>query len=68
MWVKCAKCGRIDKTEMRLFSKIGESFCLKRHVGTKNTMKCVDCCDETGYAKLCRECCPTGHGTHGENK
>jgi hypothetical protein len=48
--VICVKCGVVDKTT-------------KAHVGTNNTMRCVDCADNTGRARQCRKCCPTNHGT-----
>lgn len=54
----CTKCGKRD------VSKPG-------HTGTSTVMRCPDCegPDGTpslmGHASMCRDCCPTGHGTHG---
>ena len=59
MWLKCADCGKTDKTE-------------KGYIGTQPTMVCPDCnkgnTNKYGapLAQLCRGCCPTGHGTHFE--
>ncbi len=58
-WLKCERCGAVDTDTY--------------HAGTAVEMLCRDCADPcrtassvTGYATLCRKCCPTGHGTHGE--
>ena len=50
--VKCIHCGILDQNS-------------PGHVGTDKTMKCPDChVRATGeYVAMCRECCPTGHGT-----
>ncbi len=57
-WLKCERCGAIDTDTYS--------------VGTSVEMLCRDCSDpspgEGGYATLCRKCCPTGHGTHGEKE
>lgn len=62
-WLTCEKCGEKDITK-------------PGHVGTKHTMRCNDCCTSeeknnehphrAGYARLCRNCCPTAHGTKWE--
>jgi len=55
-WVKCVGCGTTDRTD-------------DRHTGTAIEMLCVDCGAAHGgrkYATMCRKCCPTGHGTHGD--
>lgn len=61
-YVKCACCGVTDKP--RQLSQEP----LRVEVGTSVKMRCADCqysADGTGLARLCRGCCPTGHGTHG---
>ena len=49
-WVLCIKCHKLDKSE-------------NGHVGTSTKMLCEDCCVTAPHAKLCRNCCPTKHGT-----
>ena len=50
-WLKCSKCGVVDKSD-------------KTHVGTKDVMRCEDCAASGDpHATMCRNCCPTGHGT-----
>ena len=55
-WLACSICGKEDKTE-------------GNKVGTKWSLICPDCNDgiinkyNQPLATLCRECCPTGHGT-----
>lgn len=53
-FLKCAKCGIVDKTDRS-----------DGYIGTSEIMKCKDCCTEqsNGYATLCRHCCPTEHRT-----
>lgn len=56
-YIRCAKCGRADLPT-------------KTQPGTSTTMRCPDCCEPIGteydrHATMCRECCPTGHQTHG---
>ena len=56
-FLTCPQCGKIDNN---------------KHVGTLKIMSCPDCCqgELNSYNKplagLCRDCCPTGHGTHTE--
>lgn len=54
-YIRCAKCGRTDAPT-------------KTNVGTSTLMRCPDCreSETVPYASMCRECCPTGHQTHGE--
>ena len=47
----CSKCGKIDRSDWN-----------RGYVGTSKKMKCEDCAGESGFARLCRECCPTRHG------
>lgn len=54
-WVKCDKCKRIDRS----INNIAGSY----HTGTLDSMRCPDCAGPDGRARLCRGCCPTGHGT-----
>ena len=49
-WLKCEVCGKVDKS-------------IRGHVGTKDSMRCPDCCGADGKATLCRNCCPTKHET-----
>lgn len=59
-WRICGKCGKVDRSWENQ-----EAF----YVGTSTKMKCPDCGDEeTGFAQLCRNCCPTGHGTHADEE
>lgn len=53
-FLKCSRCGSIDKTDKA-----------KYHIGTLEIMRCRDCCTEqsNGYAQLCRKCCPSEHCT-----
>lgn len=51
-YVKCIKCGKVDKPTEQ-----------PRNTGTSTTMRCVDCDTGDMRAKMCRNCCPTGHGT-----
>lgn len=59
-WLRCAKCGKIDKTDKSV---------IPHHIGTKTIMGCKDCSygklNSYGHpiASMCRDCCPTGHGT-----
>lgn len=55
-FVTCAKCGKVDQT-VKGYMMI--------HIGTSITMRCPSCCvdDGTGLARMCRDCCPTGHET-----
>lgn len=65
-YIRCAKCGKADLPT-------------KAEPGTAFTMRCPDCCERIAltpgelargvklnspYATMCRECCPTAHGTH----
>lgn len=51
IWLVCAKCGKKDEST-------------KTHVGTDVVMRCRDCANSTDpHATMCRDCCPTGHGT-----
>lgn len=50
----CAKCKKVDQNNL-----LSTPF----SIGTSVKMKCPDCCDESGFAQLCRKCCPTEHGT-----
>lgn len=52
IWLRCKKCGITDN-----------SSAILGHVGTSKNMKCPDCADSTGFATMCRNCCPTQHGT-----
>lgn len=51
--VICTSCGRKDQTDAN-------------HIGTDSKMRCQDCGDP--YARLCRYCCPSGHGTRWEGE
>ncbi len=68
-WVICEKCGVEDKTRWIFIDG------RRKHVtGTREVMRCPDCGGEDvndprgrshgNYVKLCRECCPSGHGTN----
>ena len=56
-WLVCNKCSKVDKTE-------------KGYTGTQSHMVCEDCnidarnIQNLPLAQMCRNCCPTGHGTH----
>lgn len=62
-YLRCSKCGKSD-------------FPTNDQPGTSTLMRCPDCCKPYGsgdgerlsppYADMCRDCCPTGHQTHGE--
>jgi len=56
-YLTCFKCGKVDQTIKGLATII--------HVGTFDTMRCPSCCvdDGTKLARMCRDCCPTGHQT-----
>lgn len=62
-YVKCAKCGKIDKPAKPVIE--GGVITVPYNVGTAEIMRCSDCCGDSsyGYALRCRDCCPTGHGT-----
>ncbi len=59
-FLTCKKCHVEDR------NRPSPSF----HVGTSKSMVCPDCADGRTnlygqlLASLCRDCCPTGHGTH----
>lgn len=56
-FVKCSKCGATDKPAKH-----------PHNTGTATIMRCEDCATpESPYATMCRNCCITGHGTHGEH-
>jgi hypothetical protein len=71
-WVKCSKCGRTDRTvPARVQFEDGVGHVERpHHTGTSTKMRCEDCADSKaiphlrGKATMCRDCCPTGHGTH----
>ena len=48
-YVICTKCGKHDKPDKTI---------VPHNPGTCTKMECLDCIN------LCRDCCPTGHGTH----
>jgi len=54
----CEKCGRKD---------VSDDSVVPHYVGTSIDMICDDCgwhnTRFNRYAKFCRKCCPTGHGT-----
>jgi len=60
-YVNCRKCGKVDKPNRTS---------MPHNVGTSTKMVCRDCSDfpGDGRAKLCRDCCPTGHGTRFQEK
>jgi hypothetical protein len=54
--VKCSRCGKVD------YDRRDETGFL--HIGTAASMSCYDCNNgQTAKATLCRDCCPTRHGT-----
>jgi len=53
-YLTCAKCGKVDKPNKTI---------IPYNVGTSVKMQCSDCATNGWYAKLCRNCCPTKHGT-----
>ena len=59
-WLVCSVCGKTDKTDTTV---------VPHHIGTKVVMGCPDCSQgkTNDYGKpvasMCRDCCPTGHGT-----
>jgi len=57
--VVCKVCGRVDINDYNINP---------HHIGTRRTMVCYDCgeiLNDAGHpqASMCRNCCPTGHGT-----
>ena len=59
-YLRCAKCG-CNATPHKWDSKTPK---LLAEVGTSTTMCCADCCTPSDpHATMCRDCCPTGHGT-----
>ena len=56
-YLRCKQCGKVD-------------FGNKLNYGTQTDMTCQDCTDGSTnkygmeLANMCRDCCPTGHGTH----
>lgn len=61
-YLKCAKCKKIDKPQKAVIEN--GIVIVPYNCGTAIDMRCPDC-NEFGkpYAILCRDCCPTGHGT-----
>jgi translation initiation factor 2 beta subunit (eIF-2beta)/eIF-5 len=57
-YVVCVRCGRQDTPDTSV---------VPHNTGTATIMRCHSCADQRpagdGYARLCRACCPTGHGT-----
>jgi len=72
-YLRCAKCGNPAFPHKAI---IKDGQVIQQHeTGTSTLMRCTDCCDPNNvsipnnyYATMCRDCCPTGHGTHGENQ
>ena len=69
-YLRCAKCG-CDATPRRAKIVDGKIE-VEAEVGTSTLMRCKDCAEKlhvseppltSGYATMCRDCCPTGHGT-----
>lgn len=58
-WVVCRCCGRTD-------DRYQDPITMRVNTGTAVTMRCEDCAGSDGRATLCRDCCPTGHGTRYE--
>lgn len=63
-YLRCTRCGN-PATPRKWNPKTPEVLA---EVGTSITMHCADCCDPTRvlrphHAMMCRDCCPTGHGT-----
>jgi hypothetical protein len=62
MYLKCAKCGVVDSST----TKHQRIHGMPDHVGTDVRMRCRDCADSASgsqHATMCRNCCPTQHGT-----
>jgi hypothetical protein len=60
-YLRCSKCG-CDATPRKWNPAKPE---IEAEVGTSTMMRCGDCnTDGSPYACMCRDCCPTGHGTN----
>ncbi len=60
IWLFCSKC-KSYATPRKWNLKTPD---ISAEVGTSDTMSCKDCsCPDNSKATMCRDCCPTGHGT-----
>ena len=61
-WIVCSTCGKPAKPRPAV--REGETIVKPRDVGTTDQMRCTACGNSPDLkATMCRDCCPTGHGT-----
>lgn len=57
-------CSRCDKRDVNTPPRIVDNVLIAAgHTGTARIMRCESCAGADGFATLCRDCCPSGHGT-----